>query len=188
MKVIFLDIDGVLNTEVFTRAFFGILKRLNTDRPEAKKIAKAELRDDYGVLFDPMAEDMLKWIVEATGAKIVISSTWRMSGLKIMQEMWTKRGLPGEVIDVTPNHMKRTGCTLQRGKEINEWLSSNPVESYVIIDDDSDMEPEQLFRFVQTDYQYGLTYKAAVKCVDVLNNAITSPPVNADTKQGEARC
>lgn len=173
MKVIFLDIDGVLNTEVFQRAFFGILGRLNIERPEAKKIAKAELRDEYGIMFDPMAVDMLEWIIKDTGAKIVISSTWRMSGLTIMQEMWKHRNLPGEIIDITPNHMRRTGSTLQRGKEIQEWLDANPVESYVIIDDDADMEPEQLPFFVQTDYQYGLTPNDANKCVAILGKLET---------------
>lgn len=155
MKVIFLDIDGVLNTEVFIRILHseGLQERI---------------RDEYGHRFDPMAVDMFKWIIEETGAKIVISSTWRMSGLLIMQEMWGKRNLPGEVIGITPNHMRRTGSTLQRGKEIQEWLDCNPVQSYVIIDDDSDMESHQLPYFVQTDFQYGLTYEKAVKCVDIL--------------------
>ena len=41
-------------------------------------------------------------IIELTGAKIVISSTWRKSGLSVRKELWKFSNLPGEVIDVTP--------------------------------------------------------------------------------------
>jgi hypothetical protein len=163
MKVIFLDIDGVLNTEVFQRAYFGILKRLEVSRPEAKTLAKAEIRDEFGITFDPMATDMLGWVIESTGARIVISSTWRMSGLRTMQTMWEMRSLPGEVIDITPR------LNTPRGEEIAEWLRGNQVDSYVIIDDDSDMLPEQLENFVKTHPQYGITFQDALKCVEILS-------------------
>jgi hypothetical protein len=102
-----------------------------------------------------------------------------MSGLSIMKEMWAKRGLPGEVIDITPNHMTRTGSTLQRGKEIDEWLSFHPdVTHYVILDDDEDMEPHQMDNFVKTsgnvdhpdcvDVGYGLTDICTDKAIDIL--------------------
>ena len=77
-KIIFLDIDGVLNVY-------------------------CEGRDRFGCTFHKHFEDNLKWIIEETKAKIVISSTWRFSGLSVMQEMWEHRGLTGEVIDITPH-------------------------------------------------------------------------------------
>jgi len=61
-KIIFLDIDGVLN------------------------VCSME-RDEYGSLFHKHFEDNLRWIIDQTDAKIVISSTWRFSGLEIMKEM-----------------------------------------------------------------------------------------------------
>jgi len=70
MKVIFLDIDGVLNVI-----------------PQG--------HDKYGGIFHPEFVENLRTIIEATDAKIVISSTWRMSGLNIMKEMWSARNLPG---------------------------------------------------------------------------------------------
>lgn len=78
MKVIFLDIDGVLNVI-----------------PQG--------RDEFGSKFHSHFENNLKHIIDNTGAKIVISSTWRMDGLEKMQAMWKARGLAGEVIDVTPD-------------------------------------------------------------------------------------
>lgn len=160
MKVIFLDIDGVLNVY-----------------PQG--------RDDYGSLFHSHFVDNLKDIIDQTGAKIVISSTWRFSGLSIMKEMWNIRNLPGEVIGITPDFMHQTGTSLQRGKEIlswiNDWESSNgKIENYVIIDDDVDMEPHQLNNFVKTsgntnhsDYidggGYGLTKECSEMAIKILN-------------------
>lgn len=148
MKIIFLDIDGVLNV-------------IGTGH------------DEFGQTFHKHFEDNLREIIDATGAKIVISSTWRMSGLKVMQTMWEMRDLPGEVIDITP--CLRVG----RGEEIAEWLRENPVSSYCILDDDSDMLPEQMGNFVKcsnnqdhedcVDIGYGLTKKCAEKAIAILN-------------------
>jgi hypothetical protein len=149
MKVIFLDIDGVLNV-----------------------IGKG--RDEFGQCFHKHFEDNLKWIIEQTGAKIVISSTWRMNGLSEMQRMWRHRNLAGEVISITPYINNR-----KRGKEIQSWIDSNEISSYVIIDDDTDMLSSQENNFVRTsdnidhpdcvDIGYGLTKKCAEKAVKILN-------------------
>ena len=156
MKVIFLDIDGVLNL-----CYEG--------------------RDEYGSLFHPHLVDNLRKIVEETGAKIVISSTWRFSGLVVMKEMWNKRELPGVVIGITPNFMTHYGTTLCRGKEIDAYLEKYPeIEKYVILDDDSDMEPHQMDNFVMTsgnrdhedcvDIGYGLTRICSERAIKILNS------------------
>lgn len=156
MKVIFLDIDGVLNL-----CYEG--------------------RDQYGSFFHPHLVDNLRKIIEETGANIVISSTWRLSGLVIMKEMWEKRGLPGEVIGITPNFMSHYKTTLCRGKEIDAYLEKCPeIEKYVILDDDSDMESHQMNNFVMTsgnrdhedciDIGYGLTKICAEKAIKILNS------------------
>lgn len=168
MKVIFLDIDGVLNVEVFTRAIHYVAGKTTID------LSKCD-HDEFGDIFCPTAVSRLEWIIEDTGAKIVISSTWRHSGLEVMQQMWKARNLPGEVIDITP--MDRGGNNLpfkeraERGNQIKEWLDKNPVESYVIFDDDDDMLPEQEDNFVQTDSMYGITNELAEKAIQILNAA-----------------
>lgn len=155
MKVIFLDIDGVLNLY-------------------------CESRDEYGCCFHPHLVDNLKRLIDETGAKIVISSTWRFSGLVIMKEMWIKRGLPGEVVGITPNFMRHHGTTLCRGKEIDAYLEENKdITSYVILDDDTDMEEHQMDRFIKTsgnkdhedcvDVGYGLTRICTDKAIEILN-------------------
>ena len=150
MKVIFLDIDGVLC--VIPNGF-----------------------DEFGAFFHKRFEDNLKHIIDQTNAKIVISSTWRLAGLNEMKELWKKRGLAGEVIDITPFG----GMDNIRGDEIQVWLDNNDVKNYVIIDDDTDFWEDQLNNFVRTsenynhedcvDIGYGLTRKCAEKAIEILN-------------------
>ena len=108
IKVIFLDIDGVLNVY-------------------------CESRDKYGCNFHPHFVDNLKHIIDETDAKIVISSSWKADGLITIKKMWLDRNLPGEVIDITEGRPDR-----KRGNEIQQWLDKHKEEivDYVIIDDD----------------------------------------------------
>lgn len=179
MKIIFLDIDGVLN--VIGQGY-----------------------DEYGQGFHPHLVENLKRIIDETGAKIVISSSWRKSGLKQMQDMWKHRALPGEVIDTTPSlYLQRggsiqfynnkleqhptpkiSGYSIPRGCEIQYWLNSESEthlidDGYVILDDDTDMLITQERNFVQcsgnfdhedcVDAGYGLTKKCADKAIAILN-------------------
>ena len=67
--------------------------------------------------------------------------------------------------DVTP----LCGCC--RGNEINAYLKEHSeIDNYLILDDDGDMLDEQLFHFVQTDYQTGLTSHEEELAIKVLNN------------------
>lgn len=153
-KVIFLDIDGVLN--VYCESY-----------------------DKYGCTFHTHLEDNLHDLIEATGAEIVISSTWRYSGLRVMQDMWRDRGLAGNIIDITPILDDGT-----RGDEIDCWLRENQVDNYVIIDDDDDMLPEQMDHFVKTSgnynhidkvhLEYGLTKECTSKAILILNTLPSS--------------
>jgi predicted transcriptional regulator len=162
MRIIFLDIDGVLNTGIYATHFFEICKHFGLTKKEAKDWRHG-MRDEFGSHFDPKPVQLLKWIIEETGAKIVISSTWRLSGLETMKLMWEMRDLPGEVIDITPY------LNTNRGEEIEALLKENDVDSYVIIDDDTDMLPEQLNNFVNVDSEYGITYKDAQQIINILN-------------------
>lgn len=162
-KIIFLDIDGVLN--VYSHD-----------------------HDEFGSQFHKHFVDNLRSIIEETGAKIVISSTWRYAGLERMKEMWEKRNLPGEVIDVTPDctYLYNEGLLqlttrIERGHEVEYWLDENSehVGNYVIIDDDNDFLQHQLGNFVRTanninhsdcvDIGYGLTKECAKKAIRILN-------------------
>lgn len=124
LKVIFLDIDGVLNwagTEDRINGFVGL---------------------------DPSRIERFNKLIDAhPDAKIVISSTWRMSGLfgayedfEGLVKLLAARGLKGEVIDHTPIKMSHVG----RGNEIRwwieDWTEENPGKelAFVILDDDTE--------------------------------------------------
>ena len=152
MKIIFLDFDGVMDN-----AKYDIyLNKHNL--PE---------KDEFGVLFDPDCIAALAKIVEQTGAKIVISSSWKdfMTKEEIDQR-WQKRQLPGEVIDVTPSTSRH------RGDEIATWLNLCPNKcQYVILDD----QPREQFNTDQYDHLiitngfYGLTISDAQQAIEILN-------------------
>lgn len=162
-KIIFLDIDGVLNV-------IGM---------------HCGPRDEFGSQFHPHLVENLKMIIEQTGAEIVISSSWRMSGLGEMQRMWEMRDLPGKVIEVTPGvhevvdaQYERYYDKVCRGHEIQMWLDHTPGVHYVIIDDDNDMLDIQKPYFVRTANNwnhtghvegYGLTLECAQRAVAILN-------------------
>lgn len=159
MKVLFLDIDGVLNV-------------IPTDR------------DDFGSIFHSNFVDNLRSIIDETDAKIVISSSWRADGIDKMKSMWVARELPGEVIDVTVNCVQLVNSgdfefydQVERGHEIQEWLNRHEVENYVILDDDNDMLQSQRSNFVRCANNddcdsvegYGLTKRLCKEAIDILN-------------------
>lgn len=71
-KIIFLDFDGVLNTEYYQ----GLLQ-----------FQGKQWHDEHGAFFDPKAVRQLKRIIDATGADIVVESSWKYLGLEAMQEL-----------------------------------------------------------------------------------------------------
>ena len=97
-------------------------------------------------------------ITTLTDAKIVVSSTWRLQGLKAVRENLKLWGATGEVIDITPRLISDSGT---RGQEIKQWLIEHPaVNCFVILDDDTDMG-ELHDKLVKCDTEIGLTQELA---------------------------
>jgi len=167
-KIIFLDIDGVLNPTMYMMAL-GKMWKLSCNQIKS--------RDYYGHLFFYQNCDALKKIIDETGAKIVMSSTWRLAGLSEMKALWKYRELSGDVIDVTPNEIevvKSGGAKFYdevcRGQEIQLWLDKNEFKgNYVIIDDTQDMLKSQDDFFVRTHSSVGLTMSDAEMAIRILN-------------------
>lgn len=150
MKVIFLDIDGVLNCASTQRRLRG-----------------SPFVDEDKLL-------LLKDLVEKTGAELVLSSTWRLGLLypdvaaftadaDALVEEFHKYGL--SLYDSTPRLSDK-----QRGHEIAAWLEKNPdIERFVILDDDSDMAhlKEHL---VQTSWLTGLQLSHIKKAINLLED------------------
>lgn len=163
MKVIFLDIDGVLNsTDYMNATHVNYRENVNAGYIKYPIPEDCFIRDKYGVKFDPRCVMWLNALIVATKAKIIISSTWRLGGEQLMRKMWINRSLPGEVIGITPTNTYST-----RGEEIRHVVNALPrLTKYCIIDDDNDMLEEQQLNFVKTSNKYGLnleSYKQAKK-------------------------
>ena len=150
-KIIFLDFDGVLNTEHYQ----GLLQYQG--KP---------WQDEYGAFFDPKAVKQLKRIIDATDADIVIESSWKYLGLDAMKELWEVRNLPGTIIDITPSLLGKN-----KGVEIASWLSKYAKQDirYVIIDDEYVILDSQLPHFILTNPYEGITEEQANRAISMLN-------------------
>jgi hypothetical protein len=176
LKVIFLDIDGVMNSR---------------DR----EIAKSEaLITKYGsqdkipfweeIQLDNPDEFHVKWlnhITDITNAQIVISSTWRDEAQNLMwNRFMATLGVRGRIIGCTPR------LQTIRGLEIDTWIKcyndnhANPVDGYrwegiltsfVILDDDGDMAPH-MDRWVWCDNKAGLTEYEAETAIKILEKKL----------------
>lgn len=134
MKVLFLDVDGVLNNECY---FMYLAER------------------GYGVpmeALDPDCLDRLKRIVDRTDCRIVLSSTWRIWPESIAYLTEALFTFDIDIHSVTPVY-----TNLPRRAEIRSWLvDHDDVECYAILDDDSDADTGD-GSFFQTKWKTGLT-------------------------------
>lgn len=171
-KIIFLDFDGVLNTE----------------HNQNMLLYKGKAwKDKHGAFFDPKAVAELNRIVEETKADIVIESSWKYLGLEAMRQMWRDRNMPGNVIDVTPSSAINNWLlnanldemdpahTQWKGVEIASWIAENlhDEDRYVIIDDEYVILDSQLPHFILTNPYDGITCIQKQKTVSVSSNYIT---------------
>lgn len=158
MNVIFLDIDGVLNSEAFLRAL-DVQHQQCTDETLC-------LCYQLENQIDAEAVARLNRLITGAGAKIVISSSWRLLlDPPELQRVLKGHGLCGEIIGETPDgpNDPELSCNsdgsrrrVERGREIDAWLRKHPeVTRFVILDDCADMAMHKN-RLVQTDCQEGL--------------------------------
>lgn len=167
-KIIFLDFDGVLNTEHYQNYL---------------KYERNPWQDKHGALFDPEAVRQLKRIVDITKANIVIESSWNYLGLAAMQEMWKERELPGKVIGITDSSVSDNWLLTAnlddidpamghcKGMEIASWLSDKTKNdvNYVIIDDEYVSLESQVPHFILTNPHDGITEDIADRVIAILN-------------------
>lgn len=144
MKVIFLDIDGVLVTNLSEQCEEG----------------------PFWHKFDQTSVERLNRIIQATDAEIVLSSTWRIGrDFGQLGDYFISQGVCKKPIEKTP----RFGGQ-HRGDEIADYLGSHSgIESFVIIDDDSDMD-DLLPYLVQTDFEYGIQEEHIQRAIELLRS------------------
>ena len=146
MKVIFLDIDGVLNSKKYITSM-------------------KDLWDDPKYQMDPLAVARLNRITDTTGADIVVSSTWRLAfthHLDKLQDCMASYGITGRVIGMTPDLVAMDYNLYMakptRGGEIDQWLfdNTNPMaKDYVIVLDDETVDGWRHVH-VKTNFDDGL--------------------------------
>lgn len=146
VKVIFLDVDGVLNNITTTRRTKGGFVF----------VGESQLKH-------------LKHIIDMTGAEVVLSSDWRYDRdvpgwndhyLELCDELLLY-GIRfyGFTPELPSGH---------RGAEIAQWLTEHPeVSDFVILDDRTDIEPNK-DRWVQTAMSRGLGTEEADEAVRIL--------------------
>jgi len=158
MKVIFLDIDGVLNSEEF-------------------------LKNNQDEVIDRNNVNVLKNIIDKTGEVIVMSSGWR---LWFDEDMMPKDGYSQYLYDIlrefdiklfdkTPDFSTeeiRTRKTFShvKAKEIIAWLSEHKtVDKYVVLDD-LDLKNEEInSHLIRTNAMVGITEEDGKRAIHMLN-------------------
>ena len=154
MKVIFLDIDGVLNSE----------RLMNRRISEG---FKSDCDEELYHNIDEIEVERLANFCEEYNVKIVLSSSWRCWNLEEtiedLSHLRYKHIHPiiKYIVGVTPRlyvEKPNGGWNhLDRGHEIQKYIDKHKdIEEYIIIDDDSDMLEGQTNNFLQTDFRVGL--------------------------------
>lgn len=150
MKALFLDFDGVLNSAKYLLDY-----------------------GDCGMAIDPTRMVLLRRIVDATGARIVLSTSWREHWSKnlaecdstgvLINEIFGKYGL--QIWDKTPELHTR------REHEIKSWLDKHPeVKSFVVLDDRLLSAAYLNGHFIKTYNHFdGLEAEDVQKAIDILN-------------------
>lgn len=167
MKVIFLDFDGVLNSA----ASFLYEGRIRDNDPDT-------LREPVNnTLCHVCTSNFIRILEECPDVKVVISSTWReLYSMEWLKEKLKSYGIDSDrVIDRTPSSFRG-----YRGGEIDQWLAEHPeVTDFVILDDNSDMEP-YMDKFVKTTWATGLTLPHVYETIKRLKGTVSDEQDSTD--------
>ena len=154
MKIIFLDVDGVLNimSPSYTTSYF---------RPDGS----VKYMDEHLVY-------RLNYLIEKTDTNIVISSSWRLD----MEDLKEQLELSGfkywdKVIGATDYNEKH------RGEQIIDYLSDyNNISNYVVLEDEiEDVHGDKCMivpieNVVEVDFRNGLTHQDVEKAIKILED------------------
>ena len=142
MKLLALDIDGVLNSRYYK----------STNRTYT---------------LDPERICILNEIILGTGCKILLTSTYRLHFADaIGVNMWFEAvGIRPEVVGITQRIYDA------RGNQIKNWLKTckETIESLVILDDDNDMG-DLMSYLILTNNDTGMTSQEASLVIERLNS------------------
>lgn len=142
MRVLFLDIDGVLNDNGY----------ISSAQPGDGSLSIVDASYSNAHEIDPERVALVNAIVERTGCEVVLSSAWRLLfGLERVAAWLRERGARFTLLDQTPgagsvvaqNRVwpRFSRWLPRRSDEIQAWLDEHPsVEAWAVIDDDRDAD------------------------------------------------
>jgi hypothetical protein len=148
MKILFLDIDGVLNTISF------MMENPTCDILELDKIIN------------------LNKIINNTGCKIVVSSNWRVAGIDCDSLYYkallnTDKDIGKNIINATIDITPIVDYITPRWREINLWLNCNNYDKFIILEDQWDMDILNPYTVI-CDCRTGLTNNLTNKAINLL--------------------
>jgi hypothetical protein len=163
MKIIFLDIDWVLNSA-----------SLNPPKEyQSRQVEKASLYWSYRMdVFDTQCVENLKLILEKTNAFIVISSAWR-TDMEQCKKSFSYDDLDwGRVFGKTQWPFDERFP--KREDEILAFINSPrtaQIKRFVVLEDEHEMPSiEAKWNFIRTDWRIWLTREDAMKAIAILNS------------------
>lgn len=152
MKLLFLDLDGVVNSV-----------RFEIRRQEDKVLSELPYPLSE---FDPICVNYVNEILDKTDAKLILSSDWRFTDG--IENIFNKVGFTHPIYGKTCYGMSKG-----RGYEIQKYIDdcSDDVIAYCIIDDiDYCFTKKQKKHFIHTNEYVGLTEDDVKKAINILNN------------------
>lgn len=149
MKILFLDIDGVLNAHDAT-----------------------SIRDERSMHSDKI--QLINRIHQETYCAIIIISNWAQSiGLEQLTIIMCQRGLiPGIVIgSIVPIPLDENGLVtgIEKDLFVKQYISNRKIDNYVIIDDNFPNTHEFISKLVSPNTYVGLTMPEALQAITILN-------------------
>lgn len=179
-RYIFLDVDGILNGD---REYSMLRKALRQaglipHKGRIEDLKPENARREYLLaLLAPEMMDRLNRIIEATGAKIILSSTWRnpdsIWGFDA-ETLLREAGMQGDIIGKTPVKMSMDSRGAEIALKIQEMGLAE--DQYIILDDDITTRDARKItghknRWIRTSAAEGLTERHLQQALEMLGRA-----------------
>ena len=146
-RVLFLDYDGVVNTLIWNDKG----TKVSYNFPKDNKVNNFQA---------------VQWVSEfclKCKYDIVVTSSWRedRNYKECLINGGLKKGI--EITGSLPINPEKT-----RGELIQEYINSHPeIKYYIIVDDETDILPEQTNHFVKVNPSYGFNEPEYKKCIEI---------------------
>jgi HAD domain in Swiss Army Knife RNA repair proteins len=114
-------------------------------------------------MFDPVAAGMINRLIKFSGAKLVISSTWRYQGYVAICEVLSKNGIDPAHLHEDWRTQHSVGSST-RTQECVQWIKDHPEVTHHVAIDDEQLDYDPLPCAVQCDPYEGLSWRNYLEC------------------------